>query len=171
MEEKIGKSARTLYIVTYSIIIAVSMLLMVGLGAAAVAFGEPFGWFLVGFGVILTGISIFWLVYFIKLPPYTVTYKDGILNFRNKVECTPAELDSYQPRSLGIDGALFNFGKLIVTIKGKVYKFNYVYEVNYVVQRLYAIKVEYTVKQDIAKRNAEGVTEVNSEIETEEKNG
>lgn len=166
MEEKFGKSARVLYIVSYSICIAVSLLLLVGLGAVLLVLGQLFGWFFIGLGIILLGASIFWLVYFIKMPPYTVIYKDGKLNFRNKVECTPDELDSYQMREFGVDGAMFGFGKLIVTINGKQYKFNYVYGGNAVVQRLYTIKVEYAVQQNIAKKNAEAAAEP---LETEEK--
>lgn len=174
MEEKFGKSARVLYIVTYSITIPLSLLIFVGFGALLTAYQSDLlvlGVFLIALGVILAGVSIGWLVYFIKMPPYTVTYKDGILNFRNKVQCTPAELDSYEKRNLNLDGEIFGFGKLFVNINGKRYKFGYVYDVESVLQRLYTIKVEYAVQQNIANRKEETVAEVTNETETEEKNG
>ena len=176
--EQFGKSARVAYIVMYAIIIPISLLFFVGFGAFLIVLAEGseysyIGIILIVAGVILAGLSIFWLVYFIKMPPYTVTYKDGILNFRNKVQCTPAELDSYETKSFGVDGAMFGFGKLIVNINGKIYKFGYVRDVESVVQKLYVIKVQYSVQQNIAKRNAEAAnTEATAtEADTKESDG
>lgn len=184
MEEKFGKSAKVLYIVSYAIIIAVSLLFVVGLGVAILVLADAdmqfMGWSLVAFGAILAGVSIFWLVYFIRMPLYTVTYKDGKLNFRNKVECTPLELEKFEHKgNWGLDGSIFNFGRIFIYVNGKRYKFNFIYNAESVVQRLYTIKVEYIVQQNIAKQKAEAAAEPvaenveteNKVAETEEKNG
>lgn len=174
MEEKFGKTARVLYIVFYSIIIPVCLLFFVGIGALLIATSPDLlimGVFLIVLGVGVGGASIGWLVYFIKMPQFVITYKDGKLNFRNKVECTPVELDSYQQKGFNLDGAIFGFGKLLITVKGQSYKFRYVYNVNEVIQRLYTIKLEYTMQQEIARRNAEAAQKVESGDDTVENNG
>ena len=144
-EEKFAKSARTPYIILYSIIIPISIFIIGGGALLMLAVEESRGLcaFLVVMGIFLLGGSIGWLIYFVRLPEYSITYKDGKLKFRNLVECTPLELDRYETKGLGIDGALFGFGRLFVYVNGKKYKLNHVYDTQDVTRRLYEIKVAY----------------------------
>ena len=169
-EERLGKSVRTIYIVTYSIAIFLA-LFMIGLGVSSILFIKGwlyFGLFWIAFGLILLGGSIAWLVYFIKLSEYSITYKDGKLYFRNKLECTPDSLENIEWRTWGIDGAIFNYGRIIVTVGGAKYKFNFISSPQEAVNRLYAIKNEYLAGMNAARLAAQTVPE---ESGKEEKNG
>lgn len=151
-EEKFGKAVRTLYIVTYSILIVLS-LFWSGIGALiCVALKEEglLGIFFIVLGIIMLGLSIGYLVYFIRLPEYSITYKDGKLNFRNKLECTPDRLENIESRTWGLDGAIFDYGRIIVTVDGEKYKFNFISKPQEAVNRLYAIRNEYIAAQNAA---------------------
>ena len=159
MEEKLGKSPRTTYIIAYSLFLASGLFFGAISVFAILMDNNPVefpAWAYFGsvFGFVLAGVSIFLLIYFIRLPEYAITYKDGKLYFRNKLVCTPAELENFNSKGGGVDGAVFGFGRLIVVVNGKRYKFNYVNDVGGVVARLYAIKAEYTVQQHIAQNKA-----------------
>ena len=151
-EEKFGKAVRTLYIVTYSILIVLS-LFWSGIGALiCVALKEEglLGIFFIVLGLIMLGLSIGYLVYFIRLPEYSITYKDGKLYFRNKLECTPDRLENIESRTWGLDGAIFDYGRVIVTVAGEKYKFNFISKPQEAVNRLYAIRNEYIAAQNAA---------------------
>ncbi len=142
-----------MYIISYSICIVLG-LFMVGIGAITlVALGSDglfIGLFLMFLGLFLLGASIYWLIYFIRLPEYSITYKDGKLNFRNKLECTPDRLQDITGGSWGIDGAIFSYGRITVTVDGKKYKFNFISNQQEVINRLYAIRNEYIAKNNAA---------------------
>ena len=173
MEEIIAKSAKSLYIVTYSIFLVFGIL-VVGLGALLVALvgeTEPaiFGGVLIGLGAIIIIAGVAWLVYFIKMSPDAIKLKDGKLYFRNGVVCAPTEVDYCKVKGMGIDGAMFDFGKLLISVNGKEFKLNFVYKTNEVVNRLFLLKAQSTVQANIeAKQNAE--REVSAEEKTSEEN-
>ena len=173
MEEIIAKSAKSLYIVTYSIFLVFGIL-VVGLGALLVALvgeTEPtiFGGVLIGLGAIIIIAGVAWLVYFIKMSPDAIKLQDGKLYFRNGVVCAPTEVDYCKVKGMGIDGAMFDFGKLLISVNGKEFKLNFVYKTNEVVNRLFLLKAQSTVQANIeAKQNAE--REVSAEEKTSEEN-
>lgn len=171
-EEKFGKTAKTTYLICYSIFLAVGLLFSV-LGAVVLFTGPDnsnelpvFAYFFLVFGIVLTLMSIGWLIYFITLPQYAITYKNGKLIFRNKIECTPVQLESVQAKGGGLDGALFNFGRIIYFVNGKKYKLGFIHDANAVVKKLYEIKARYEVLQNIEKKKAE-----NAEVQTGDING
>lgn len=142
-EEKIGKSVKTLYIITYAIMIA--------LGVVWIFIGVPFlrtdieeavmyGYFLIFLGVLFIVAGICWLIYFIMMPEYSITYKDGKLYFRKKLECTPAQLERVEAKGGGIDGAIFSFGRIVVYVGGKKYNFRFIQDAQYVANRLLQLK-------------------------------
>lgn len=142
-EEKIGKSVKTLYIVTYSILIVVGIIWL-ALGALVKSAGDEeasaLGLLLIILGVIFIALSVIYLIYFIRLPEYSITYKDGKLNFRNKLECTPAQLEYVLARGGGLDGAIFSFGKIVVSVNGKKYNFRFIQDAQFVANRLIELK-------------------------------
>ncbi len=152
-EEKIAKSVKTLYIITYSIMIILGIIWM-GVGAIfftasnAVEEFSIIGYVWVVLGVFFTAAGIGWLIYFIKMPEYSITYKDGKLNFRNKLECTPAQLDYIEAKGGGIDGAIFSFGRIVVYVNGQKYNFKFIQDAQYVANRLYELKNGSTAMQN-----------------------
>lgn len=162
--EKIGATAKSVYIVTYGICLAFGALLSL-LGAIlfvnAFASGIRnykilFGVFVLIVGLALLVCGICWLVYFIRMPDCHIIFSDGKLTFvKSGVQCSPTELESYTVKSHGIDGAMFGFGRIFVTVNGRLLKLTYVKNPQSVVQRLHGLKMEYAVKQNIAAKAAE----------------
>jgi len=159
-EEKIAKSVKTLYVITYSIFIVLGIFWII-LGAVfikgnknAVEDWSFFGWFFISLGVIFIVLSVGWLVYFIKMPEYSIMYKDGKLNFRNKLICTPAELDRIEAKGGGLDGAIFSFGRIVVYSGGKKYNFRFIQDAQYVASKLYVLKNGEEAKHNSAFGNA-----------------
>ena len=185
MEEVIAKSAKTLYIVTYSIFLVFGII-VVGLGALLVALvgeTEPtiFGGVLIGLGAIIIIAGVAWLVYFTKMPsesdgfvgsmilPRELVLKDGKLYFRNGIVCVPTEVDYCKVKGMGLDGAMFDFGKLLISVNGKEFKLNFVCKTTAVVNRLFMLKAQGSVQANIAsKQNAESGTPVSAEEKTSE---
>lgn len=142
-EEKIAKSVKTLYIITYAIMIAFGVVwLIIGVPFFQSDIEEVimFGIFIIIIGAIFVVGGICWLIYFIKMPEYSITYKDGKLNFRNKLECTPAQLDYIEAKGGGLDGAIFSFGRIVVYVGGKKYNFRFIQDAQYVANRLLQLK-------------------------------
>lgn len=161
MEEIIARTKRGLYIGTYIVCIFLSLFLVAFGAVCAVVAGKEVaeaaavGWIFLALGLILLIANICWLVYFIKMPQVAISFKDGKLNFMNKVICAPTEVESWQTNEHGLDGALFNFGKLTVVINGTQYKFKFVDNAKGVPARLYSLKMEYAMKAEIAKKAEE----------------
>lgn len=184
-EEKFAKSVRTPYIITYSIFIPFGLLLAVGgiFLYLKVAVEETQVMFLTlcFLGAFLACASVGWLIYFIKMPEYSITYKDGKLNFRNKLECTPAQLEKIENRVWGLDSVVFGYGRVIVYVGGKKYRFNFIYGAQEVVKKLYMIKDMYAIAQNAAYRNSQAaaeevvaateMAEPNTTTDTEENDG
>ena len=171
-EEVIAKSVRTMYIILYPIIIVFgAVFLAIG---AFMAFNlsedlAVFSWILCFLGIALVVASIVWLVYFCKMPKNAVTFKDGKLYFRNGTVCSPTEVDSVQAKFMSLDGEIFNFGKLFVTVRGVQFKLKYVANALAAANRIYMLKAEYSVKEHIEQNRQTDAAEENKL--TEENNG
>lgn len=147
MEEIIAKSVRTLYIVTYSISIALgAFIMLMGVFMTTIVPEDIVGiaWFVCVMGGVLIGASIAWLVYFCKMPQNAVTFRDGKLYFRNGTVCLPAEVDFIEAKTMLLDGALFNFGKLLVTVRGVRFQIKFVANSHAAANRIYMLKAQYT---------------------------
>ncbi len=148
--EKIGATAKSVYIVTYGICLAFGALLSL-LGAILFvnAFTSGvrnykilFGVFVLVVGLALLVCGICWLVYFIRMPDCHIIFSDGKLTFvKSGVQCSPTELESYTVKSHGLDGAMFGFGRIFVTVDGRLLKLTYVKNPQSVVQRLHGLKI------------------------------
>ncbi len=173
MEEVIAKSAKSLYIVTYSIFLVFGLILT-AVGALTFSFVDEqeaviFGGVFTALGAVLFIMSVAYLIYFIKMSPDAIKLKDGKLYFRNGVVGAPSEIDYCRAKGMGLDGAMFDFGKLFISVNGKEFKLNFVYKTNEVVNRLFLLKAQSTVQANIeAKQNSE--TEVSAEEKTSEEN-
>lgn len=168
MEEVIAKSVRTLYIITYSILLVMGGI-FIAAGAFFTFFDEEiiivYGWIAIVLGIIIILGSIGYLIYFIRMPKDAVKLKDGKLYFRNGVVCTPTELTDFKSKTMGLDGSLFGFGKIIFSVNGKEYKLRFVDKADATVKRLFMLKAECSVKEHIAKEQ-----EANKNLQ-EENNG
>lgn len=171
-EEKFGKSVRTPYIVTYSIAIFLGLFL-IGIGVISLLLisgkSSYFAIYWILLGCVLLGSGIGWLIYFILLPEYSITYKAGKLYFRNKLECTPDRMEYIESKKWGLDSAIFNYGRVIVTVGGKKYKINFVYNAQDAVNRLYAIRNEYVAALNAAYSAAQAQAAQAQAGETSEK--
>ena len=128
-EEKIGKYVKTMYIITYSVFLAVGLIFtVIGvislIGALAALDGEAvnytilLGVLLIVLGLIIVVGGIFWLVYFIRLPESPIVLKDGKLTFiKAGIQCSPTEVENFNTKSHGLDGAIFGFGKIFLTVR------------------------------------------------------
>lgn len=167
MQEIIAKSAKTLYIVTYSIFLGFGALIVLIFSMLVGNLGEinepealGFSIFFIVMGVILIIASIIWLIYFIKMPVDAVKLCDGKLYFRNGIVCSPTELDNYSYKGGGVDGAIFDFGTLIITVKGNKFKLRFVKRAAAAVNRLHMLKAEYQVKEHIAKNSQSSAEQI-----------
>jgi len=156
--EKIGATAKSVYIVTYGICLAFGALLsLLGTLLFVNAFTSGvrnykilLGVFVLVVGLALLVCGICWLVYFIRMPDCHIIFSDGKLTFVNS----------------GLDGAMFGFGRILVTVDGRLLKLTYVKNPQSVVQRLHGLKMEYAVKQNIA---AKAAAQTNQQTEKTEK--
>lgn len=152
-EEKIAKSVKTLYIITYAILLVIGFGWL-AIGAFMLSVGDEemlaFGYFWIVLGIFEVVASVCYLVYFIRMPEYSIIYKDGKLNFRNKLECTPDQLDYIEAKGGGLDGAIFSFGRIVVYVGGKKYNFRFIQDAQYVANRLYELKNGSTAMQTSA---------------------
>ena len=153
MEEVIAKSAKSLYIVTYSIFLVFGLILT-AVGALTFSFVDEqeaviFGGVFTALGAVLFIMSVAYLIYFIKMSPDAIKLKDGKLYFRNGVVGAPSEIDYCRAKGMGLDGAMFDFGKLFISVNGKEFKLNFVYKTNEVVNRLFLLKAQSTVQANI----------------------
>ncbi len=162
-EEKIGKYVKTMYIITYGIFLAVGLIFTVigvisligalaALDGKAVNYTILLGVLLIVLGLIMVIGGIFWLVYFIKLPESPIILKAG-------VQCSPTEVENFNTKSHGLDGAIFGFGKILLTVRGQRIKIGFVNNPQAVIKRLYELKLEYSVKESIASKKTQNPEE------------
>ena len=157
MEEIIAKTAKKLYLIMYPICM-VAGAIFTGIGAY-MATADPedmgvIGWTLFALGAVIVVMSIVYTIYFAKMPTNAITFKDDKLHFSNGTVCSPTEVNTCRAAGGGLDGAMFDFGKLFVTVNGKEFKIKFVQNVSGVVNRIYMLKAQYEVKENIARQQA-----------------
>lgn len=169
MEEVIAKTVRKIYINAYSLYILFGCLFTTMGAVMATVENSPSTTFMSLFFLILGSVilifSVCWLIYFIKMPKVAIKLIDGNLHFCNGIVCSPLELEDFKMKSMGLDGSIFSFGKLFITVGGKQFKIKYVDKADAVVKRLFMLKAECSVKEHIAKEQ-----EANKNLQ-EENNG
>lgn len=157
MEEVIAKTAKKLYLICYPIFIVIGAF-FIGGGAFVLTQGnddlQVIGWMLTVLGAVMVVMSIVYIIYFAKMPANAITFRDDKLYFSNGTVCSPTEVNTCRAAGGGVDGALFDFGKLFVTVNGKEFKFKYIQHVGGAVNRLFMLKAQYEVKENIARRQA-----------------
>ena len=83
------------------------------------------------------------------------------------MECSPSEVDYCTARSAGLDGAIANYGKLLISVRRTEYKLQFVEDVNNVVSVVNALKAQTMaveeIQQHIAEKNTAEPTEVKEE--------
>lgn len=151
METVIAKPKKSL-IASYIILIVFGAIFAI-IGVAALIFSdEPaIGAFLLSIGLLVMGAGIGWTVYFARLPKNYITFSEGKLRFYNGLECSPAEIDYCTASTWGLDGAIFNYGKLTMSVRSQELKFKFVVDVNAVSIKLNALKTECAAVESMKK--------------------
>ena len=174
MEIEIAKIKKS-YIACYIVVLVMgavllltgALFLIMGLSKTQMQYGVIF----LVIGVLLTGIGIGWTVYFARLPKAYITFKEGKFYFWNGMVCSPAEIDYCNVRGGGIDGAIFNYGKLIISVGGKVYKLKFVEDVSNVASQITALKAQAMAVESMQQHIAERKLAEQREAENENKEG
>ena len=109
-------------------------------------------------GLVFLGAGIGWTVVFAKKPKAYITFGEGKFHFWNGIECSPSEVDYCNSSSWGLDGAIFNYGTLTISVRNTVYKLRFVKNLSNVVARINALKSECAAieaaQRQIAEKNA-----------------
>ena len=108
---------------------------------------DPWGFILAS---LLFGGFFFYLLFFMawdlyhdRITPNDLIAFDGErLNFANKVVCRPEEIEKIRYEVLRRDYKKVAYGKLLITVQGKEYKFNNIMRLGYVTKRLQEIVIE-----------------------------
>ncbi len=158
METVIAKTKKS-YLVCYIVILVcgVIMLLIGGLYLMLDLASDEFqfGVIFICIGVVFLGIGIFGTVWMARLPKNYITFKDGKFYFWKGLVCSPSEVDYCNCKGNGVDGAMFNFGRLIVSVGGTVYKMNFVEDANNVCAKINALKAQTMAVEEIQKHIAD----------------
>ena len=95
-------------------------------------------------GGLILAMGIFYTVRFFRLPAKVVVLRDGVLYFPRNVCCRPEELEKVFIRIYknARSGAVSRYGKLEVTIGGKVYKYTDIANVEAAQSRLLQLNSE-----------------------------
>lgn len=155
METEIAKTRRSM-MAAYIVILVFGALIMI-CGLAMLIF-SPDRFVAVVFlpiGALLLGMGIGFTVYFARLPKVCITMKDGKLRLHNGLEFSPSEIDYCTSSTWGLDGLMYNYGTLIVSVRHQEYKFRFVIDVNAVVTKLNALKAQSTAIEEVQKQIAE----------------
>lgn len=136
MEEVVAKrrnSAGVAYI--FVVIVALALIvggIGIGLGAGemgAIAIG-------VAIGGLLLAMGVYYLVRFFMVPNNAIVYKDGLLYLPYKVVCKPEELEKVFIKVYKRYGVVSKYGKMEITVRGKIYKYNDIADAKYSQERL-----------------------------------
>lgn len=95
-------------------------------------------------GGIILAMGIYYTVRFFMIPVKAIVYKDGLLYFPGKVVCKPEELDHVLIKVYrnGRFGAVSRYGKMEVTVHGRVYKYNDIADIKEAQERLLQLNRE-----------------------------
>lgn len=94
-------------------------------------------------GLLLMAMGAYFLFRFFQIPAQAIVYRDGVLYLPRKVTCRPEELQKvfvkvYRSRY----GAVSRYGKMELTVGGKVYKYNNIAEIKKAQDRLLELNHE-----------------------------
>ncbi len=164
MEEIIAKKKSSLMASYIILIVFGSIFTIFGVSALIFASNKALGGVLLAFGLIVLGAGLAWTIVFARFPKAYVTFKDGKLYLsKGGVVCSPSEVDYCHSTSYWLDGAIFNYGKLIVSVGHQEYKFWFVQNVSKAVSVINNLKAQYiaieSAQREIAERNAAENTE------------
>lgn len=95
-------------------------------------------------GGLILAMGIFYTVRFFMLPAKVVVFRDGVLYFPRKMSCRPEQLEKVFIRIYRNtrSGAVSRYGKLEVTVGGKVYKYTDIANVEAAQSRLLELNKE-----------------------------
>ena len=105
-------------------------------------------------GALLLGLGIGYTVYFAKLPKNCITFKDGKMKLHNGLEFTPEEID-YCTGSTWLNWSLYDYGPLVISVRGQEYKYKFVAQVEAVANNIKALKAQATAIAEVQKAIAE----------------
>ncbi|MDE7167338.1 MAG: hypothetical protein K2O28_00650 [Clostridia bacterium] len=105
-------------------------------------------------GALFLGLGIGYTVYFAKLPKNCITFKDGKMKLHNGLEFSPAEID-YCTGSTWLNWALYDYGPLVISVRGQEYKYKFVAQVESVAANIKALKTQFTAIEEVQKHIAE----------------
>lgn len=94
-------------------------------------------------GVLIIGMGVYSLVRFFMVPSNAIVYKDGVLYLPRKVTCRPEEIEKvfikvFRSRY----GVISHYGKMEITVGGKVYKYNNIAQIKRAQERLLQLNKE-----------------------------
>ncbi|MDE6597440.1 MAG: hypothetical protein K2K60_02240 [Clostridia bacterium] len=164
MEQVIAKKKSSL-MASYIVLIVLGAIISIfGVSALILAPNKYLGAGLLAFGLIVLGAGLAWTIVFARFPKAYVTFKEGKLYLsKGGVVCSPSEVDYCRSSSYGLDGAIFNYGKLIVSVGHQEYKFWFVQNVSKAVSIINDLKAQATAienaQKEIAARKATESTE------------
>ncbi|MDE7083579.1 MAG: hypothetical protein K2O89_07775 [Clostridia bacterium] len=158
METEIAKTKKTMLAAYIIIIVCGAIFCLFGI-FALIADEILFGAVALVVGLVCVGTGIVWTVYITKKPKVYITFKEGKFYFWNGLICSPSEVDYCSSRSAGIDGAIANYGKLIISVNHTEYKLPFVEGVGNVVSNITALKAQYIAIEEMQKHIAEKKSE------------
>ena len=156
METVLAKTKKS-FMAAYIVILVCGAIMFLG-GIAFLLFA-PIGYkgsglyFFVAGGIFL-GLGIGYTVYFAKLPKNCITFKDGKMKLHNGLEFSPAEID-YCTGSTWLNWALYDYGPLVISVRGQEYKYKFVAQVESVAANIKALKTQFTAIEEVQKHIAE----------------
>lgn len=175
METVIAKTKKS-FMATYIVLIVCGAIFcLFGILGLILASGdtELLGFGIAGLllGLFVLGVGVGWTVYLAKKPKNYITFKEGKFYFWNGVECSPSEVDYCTSRSAGLDGAIANYGKLIISVRHIEYKLQFVENVNNVVSTINALKAQAMAVEEIQQHIAEKDSAENTEVKEDNTQG
>lgn len=173
METVIAKAKKGFMLGSYITILVIGALFFV-FGGSAVIFGtekslRQIGVIIAVVGVFLTAAGLSWTIYLARLPKVYLSVKDGKLRFYNGLECSPSEVISCSARCDLMDGALYNCGKLMISVGNVLYKFKFVEGANNVAATINALKAQTMAVESMQQHIAERKLAEQGEAENENK--
>lgn len=155
MEEVVAKKNSGIMASYIVLIVLGSIISVFGIAALFLSTNKFLGGWMFGVGVVLLAGGITWTAILASLPKKYIVFADGKLRFSNGLECSPEEMDYCTSSKYGLDGAIFNWGTLTVSVRHTEYKFKFVGNVTKAADRLNMIKAVDAAQKQIAKRKEE----------------
>ena len=109
----------------YIVVTIIGILILVGGIVIGLQAGET-GAVVIGIAIggLILAMGVYFLVRFFMVPSKAIVYKDGLLYLPYKVVCKPEELEKVFIKVYKRYGVVSKYGKMEITVRGKVYKYN-----------------------------------------------